>query len=138
MDESIFRKKSIERIQSPDDLTQYIKVAEPGVWLLIIAVVSILTGFLVWGVFGTVETRVHTSAVVNAGQATCQTVLDNETDYYVGMPVYIADKVYYASEIIPDYRNTRVTLLINTDIKNGVYQAEIVTEALSPLSFILN
>ena len=138
MDESIFRKKSIERIQSPDDLTQYIKVAEPGVWLLIIAMVTILIGFVVWGVLGTVETKVHSSAVVTAGQANCQTVMDSETDYYVGMPVYIAGKVYYASEIIPDYMNQRVTMLLNTDLKNGVYQAEIVTESLTPLSFILN
>ena len=41
-DNSIFRKKSLERVQSPEQLNDYIKVANPGVWLVLIAVIIFL------------------------------------------------------------------------------------------------
>ena len=45
MDEktSIFRKKSIARISSPEQLNDYICVSSPSVWLLLAAVAVLLT-----------------------------------------------------------------------------------------------
>ena len=51
----LFRKKSMDRISSPEELNDYIKVTTPSVWLSIAAIVIILVGALVWGAFGTVD-----------------------------------------------------------------------------------
>ena len=51
----LFRKKSMDRISSPEELNDYIKVTTPSVWLSIAAIVIILVGALVWGTFGTVD-----------------------------------------------------------------------------------
>ena len=54
----IFRKKSLERISTPDDIDDYIKTTTPGVWMILVAILLILFGTLIWSVFGqiTVET----------------------------------------------------------------------------------
>ena len=51
----LFRKKSMDRINSPDELNDYIRVTSPSVWLVLLACVVILVGALVWGSIGTVE-----------------------------------------------------------------------------------
>ena len=50
--EGVFREKSLERISEPEQLHDYIRVTSPGVWLVLIAVIVLLAGVLVWGVFG--------------------------------------------------------------------------------------
>ncbi|HAG04352.1 MAG TPA: hypothetical protein DCG28_02825 [Lachnospiraceae bacterium] len=48
MNEEIFRKKSIEKISSPEKLDDYIKVARPSAWLLLAAIIVLMIGALVW------------------------------------------------------------------------------------------
>lgn len=52
---SIFREKSIERVSSPEELNDYIRVTTPSVWLVLAATVLLLLGMLAWSIFGTVE-----------------------------------------------------------------------------------
>ena len=46
MDESIFRKKSIDRISSPEALNDYLRVTTPTFWLILAAIILLLVGFL--------------------------------------------------------------------------------------------
>ena len=50
-----FRKESLERINSPEELEDYIRVATPSVWLVLLATAILLAGMLAWSVLGTVE-----------------------------------------------------------------------------------
>ena len=52
--ESIFRQKSIDRISSPEQLHDYIKVSSPGAWLVLVAIIIFLVGALVWAVNGSI------------------------------------------------------------------------------------
>lgn len=52
---SIFRKKSLERISSPDQMNDHIRVTTPSVWIALLALVVLLVGILVWSILGTVE-----------------------------------------------------------------------------------
>ena len=54
----IFREKSLERVSSPEQLNDYIRVTTPSVWIVLIALVVLLVGMLAWGVLGRIE--VHT------------------------------------------------------------------------------
>jgi len=54
----IFRKKSLERISSPEQLNDYIKVSNPSVWIIIIAIFCVLGGGFYWGVAGRIPTTV--------------------------------------------------------------------------------
>lgn len=54
-EKSIFREKSIERVSSPEELNDYIRVTTPSIWLVLAATVLLLLGMLAWSIFGTVE-----------------------------------------------------------------------------------
>lgn len=42
MSSDLFRKKSIERVSSPEQLNDYVKVSSPGVWAVLAAVLILL------------------------------------------------------------------------------------------------
>lgn len=51
----LFRKKSLQKISSPEQLDDYIRVTTPSVWLVLLALIILLAGFLVYSFFGTVD-----------------------------------------------------------------------------------
>ena len=51
----LFRKKSMDRVSSPEQLNDYIRVTSPGLWLVLAAGVILLAGMLAWSILGTVE-----------------------------------------------------------------------------------
>lgn len=57
MNNGIFRKKSIDKVSSPEKLDDYIRVTTPSVWIALAAMVILLIGVIVWGCFG--ELTVH-------------------------------------------------------------------------------
>lgn len=54
----LFRKKAMDHISSPEDLTQYLRVTSPGMWIVLTAVIALLVGIFAWSCVGTMETTV--------------------------------------------------------------------------------
>ena len=50
----VFREKSLERVSSPEQLDDYIRVATPPVWLVLLALVILIVGIFVWSALGSV------------------------------------------------------------------------------------
>ena len=55
MENCIFRQKSIDKVSSPEKLDDYVRVTTPSVWITLAAIVLLLIGALIWGIFGEVE-----------------------------------------------------------------------------------
>ena len=55
MDESIYRKKSMDRITSPEELGDYLHVTNPSVWVILAAIILLLIGMLVWSSFASID-----------------------------------------------------------------------------------
>ena len=51
-EKQIFRKSSIDRVSSPEQLNDYIRISNPSVWMVLAAVIVLLAGVCVWGIFG--------------------------------------------------------------------------------------
>lgn len=56
MNETIFRKKSLERIASPDKLDDYLKVSSPSVWVVLAALLLVIIAAGAWCFFGSMPT----------------------------------------------------------------------------------
>ena len=56
MNDQLFRKKSVDKVSSPEQLNEYIRVANPGVWMVLAAIVILLAGVVVWGFIGHLDT----------------------------------------------------------------------------------
>ena len=68
---SLFREKSLEAIESPESLNDYLKVTSPGVWLVLAAVVTLLVGAILWGIFGHIRTTSQVAVNEEGGKAFC-------------------------------------------------------------------
>lgn len=137
MNEEIFRKKNLDRMNAPEDLNEYIRASDPGVWLLLIAVMFLLAGFCLWGIFGHVETVIQTEASVEKGIVSC-TVNDEKLN--AGMLIRIDKKEYAITDVDYAGKSGEMICMVyaQADIPDGLYDAEIVTEQINAISFLLN
>ena len=76
MDKSIFRKKSLDRITSPEEMNDYLHVTSPTVWLILVAVILLLAGMLIWSSVASIDSFVTGTAQVEDGQM--RILLDDE------------------------------------------------------------
>ena len=75
--EEIFRKKSLDKIKSPENIDDYIRVSNPAVWLILISVIVLLAGAGFWGVFGRIDSTVPVTVNVENGNAVCYVEKEN-------------------------------------------------------------
>ena len=68
---SIFTEKAENKLRSPDDLDDYVRVTNPSVWVVLAACISLVIGLLVWGILGSVYTSVAATGVVVNDKAMC-------------------------------------------------------------------
>lgn len=157
MNDKIFRKKSIDRMSSPEQLNDYIKVTSPGIWMVLAAIVLLLVGVCVWGVFGTLETKLSVAAVSQDGQTVLYVKEDNVASVRENMSVYIGGETYKVTSVgtqpvtvteeISEYaRHTGelsigewvYVVQIDGNMPDGVYKAQVVVDSVSPLYFVFN
>ena len=133
---TVFRQKTMERISSPEQLTDYLRVTNPGIWLILSAVGFLLAGLLVWSAVGTLETTVDARAVIRDNTARIVTVGTDSTGISAGMPLRLASQEFIISSVdVDEYGRT----VAHTEISlpDGSYDAKIVTERIHPISFLL-
>ena len=58
MNPTIFRKVSLERLSSPEQLDQLMQVTDPRGWLILSSFTAILVTAVTWGVFGSLPQTV--------------------------------------------------------------------------------
>lgn len=71
MNETIFRKKSLERIESPDKLDDYLKVTSPSVWVILAALFIAVIAAGAWCFFGSMPTTLPAVGVRSQTGAVC-------------------------------------------------------------------
>lgn len=137
--EELFRKKSLDKVKSPESLDDYIKVSNPGVWLLLVSVTVLLIGACVWGIFGHVDSTVPVTVRVENGTAVCRVAEDTITGITEGMTVKF-DGNEAVIEGIGAVENGECICTLKTDAspKDGFYDGKVVTKRYQPFSFVLN
>lgn len=61
---SLFRKKSLEHLSSPEELDRLIVVSRSGLWLSLLAVAIIILASLSWGWFGRIDDQIIGEGIV--------------------------------------------------------------------------
>ncbi len=157
MPSNVFREKSMERVSSPEQLNDYIKVSNPAVWMVISSVIILLIGVCVWGVLGKLNTVIKTGGVCRNGVACCyvkeadvskikadSTVSVDGNDYTVAS---MSKSPVKAGENVDPYilhlgnigdNDWVYEVFFNAPLKNDKYEMNITVDSVSPMSFILN
>lgn len=158
MNSSIFRKKSIERISSPEQLNDYIRVSNPGVWMILSAFIILLAGICVWGIFGRLETTVPAVALVEDGRVRIFIKEARAEEVSEGMLLLMEDSEFVIEEMAampikltsdyPEYALYTGNLSEGEwvhelscsakGVADGIYRAEILVESIAPMTFLFN
>ncbi len=160
MDKGVFRKSSLERISSPEQLTDYIRVTNPSMWVILIAVAVLLSAVLVWSVFGVLTDTLQLNALVRGDSAVCYVDGTTVKKLAVGMTVTLGESSGTIADIsklpissdalskeIPDgYTLSRLAAegwnhAVKIDVSglpDGLYEAQITIERIHPIAFLWN
>ena len=143
MQSQLFRKKTVDRISSPEQLQDYMRVTNPGIWMVLAAVIALLAGLLVASALVKVETTVAAKGTVAEAGAGIVIELPPEAGAGVrqGMAVRLAGQDGRVDYVYEKDGATVVTASLDAAsgaLPAGVYDVQIITEALSPISFLLN
>ena len=155
---NIFRQDSLDRIASPEQLDDYIRISRPGVWVVVIAAIVLLASFLVWGAYGTLPTTIPEVGVVTNGELVCYnadvsgvapSMLVTIGDV-TGRVTHVSATPYSSEEIAARYDSDYTTHMLGIEdwnyeirisapgIADGLTEATIITGQVHPITFIFN
>ncbi len=165
MKKELFRENAIKKVSSPEQLNEYIRVTNPGIWVTLVAIIVLLIGVCVWGALGRIETTVDAVAISDGSKVLCYMAGSDEiSSVEVGQEVKIDENTCTIDSVSADAvqvkdcdalaDSERAKYLAGVSNKDwvyeisaksqdgsvaaGTYNAKIVIESISPMSFILN
>ena len=89
MEKGLFRKKSIERISSPEELHNYMRVTTPRLWMILGAIVALLVGFIVYASTATMENTMPISVSLTHYEIPAEDTASGETEKLTGMVAFL-------------------------------------------------
>lgn len=132
---SIFRSETLKRISSPEQLTDYLRVTNPGIWVVLAAVLALLVGFFVWMSVGTIETTVEVGVSTKDHHAEVAVKSEGAT-IEKDMVLRIGNQeTTILSTKKDEYGRTVGTAEVN--LPDGMYDGTLVTESVHPIQFLL-
>ena len=157
MSEQIFREKTLKQFSTPEQLTDYLRVTAPGVWFVLTGIIVLLAGALGWSIFGQIISTVEAPAQIKDGQVICYLLQEDMNQDVDTVEIQIGDveilvdtaaaerkyldasedQRFYASGYLSPGKNVTV-LKAKTDLKDGIYDATVVTEAFHPISLLFS
>ena len=120
-----FRKESVERVSSPEQLSDYLHVTSPTVWVVLAAVILLLASLFVWSSVTAVESYAAGSAEVRGGVLTL--IFDDAEkaqNVEVGMNVSVGDLVTPVLSIGHD-ENGKLLAVADVSLPDGSYEARV-------------
>ena len=136
MNDNLFRKKNLDRISSPEQLNDYIKVSNPSVWLIIGAMFIIAIAFSVWAFSGNITSEVSGTGVFQGSSqesvesVTCYIDANYASKISEGMPV----RIYNRTKPMEAYVNGEVIKISQVPVKQEdilhSYSSEYVADSI--------
>lgn len=138
MSEKLYRQKNLDRINSPEQLEDYIRVSNPGVWLLLVSLVALLAGACIWGMFGQMETTEPIKVQAKDGVISAYVSPELLECLHVGMEVRFDDAKGVVSSVEEAAENGQVIVYVDAQLEEGIHAGKLVVESIHPISFIMN
>lgn len=152
-------EKKLKKVDSPEQLNQYIRLSNPGVWILLLAIVVLLVGVCIWGYFGKIDTKLKTVVVSDNNSSYLYVKEEDVLKIKDGMQVQlnnndatleivdIEETPEKVTEDMDEYARHLGNLQIgewvykcklNKSVKEGTYSANVIIESIAPMTFITN
>ena len=138
MENPIFRKKSLDRISSPEALDDYLHVTTPSVWLILIAIIMLLIGILIWSYVASIDSFATGRAQVENGKMYIE--FDNEQiarNVQSGMTVIAGETQSRISSVGVDSRGT-IFAQAPTELADGYYVVDVLFKQTQVIHLLFN
>ena len=135
---SLFRRESVERIQSPEQLNDYLRITNPTIWVLLAAVLVLLAGMLIWSSVAYISSFAEGSATVENGMMTVR-FYDEEQAGRVesGMDIVVGD-VSFPIKSVGRAEDGTVFALADTSLSDGSYDARVTYRRTQLIRLLFN
>lgn len=151
--------KKFKKVNSPEQLNQYIRLSNPGVWILLLAIVVLLVGVCIWGYFGKIDTKIKTVVISDNYTSYLYVKEEDMAKIKNGMQVELNnnENIFEIADIeetpekVTDDMDEYARHLgnfqvgewvykcrLNKNVKEGTYSANIIIESIAPMTFITN
>ena len=136
-----------QKISSPEELHDYIHVTGPGLWIVLTMIIVFLAALIVFSstisMENTMSVRLNAETARETGKTALTCVLDDSRKdlVKVGMKVRVAGEEGSVRELVEQDGREIILVFLDREearLKEGVYDARIVLEAVRPISFLLN
>ena len=125
MSNSLFRKKNLDRVSSPEQLGDFLHVTSPSIWIVLAAVIVLLAGLFVWSSVTAVESYAAGTAEVRGGVLTFRFEEAGRAEQIeAGMDLQVGELVTPVASVGHDESGTPIAIA-NADLPDGDYPARI-------------
>ena len=137
-EQQLFRKESVERVSSPEQLSDYLHVTSPAIWVVLAAVVLLLASLFIWSSVTAVESYATGRAEVRGGVLT-MTFDDAEKaeNVTVGMNVKVGDMVSPILSVGRD-ENGNPLAVADANLPDGSYDARVGYKSTQIIKMLFN
>lgn len=132
---SIYREEMLERVSSPEQLNDYLRVTNPGIWMVLIGIIVLLAGLIAWSSIGTLETTAPATIVVQDNIA--EIAIDTTQPLKAGMSVRVQDQEFEIDYTYEDARGVTLGEAQVDDLQDGRYNGVVVIESVHPIQFLI-
>ena len=134
----IFRKKTLERVSSPEQLNDYLHVTSPAVWAVLAAVILLIAGLFVWSGVTAVESYATGSAEVQDGVLTLSfDDAEKAENVEVGMDVKVGEVEAPILSVGND-ENGNLMAVANVTLPDGIYEARVGYRSTQIINMLFN
>ncbi|MBQ9042192.1 MAG: hypothetical protein IJ111_05185 [Eggerthellaceae bacterium] len=126
------------RISSPEQLNDYLKVTSPKIWLLLVAIVLLVSGLLLWSGFTTIESYATGTARAFGGELTV--LFDDEakaSKVQAGMEMEVGDVQAEVLAVGID-EDGQIVASARANIPDGSYEVRVGYKTTQVISMLLN
>lgn len=134
----VFRAKAVDRLSSPEQINDYLRVTKPSVWIALIVVVVLLVGALLWSSMVSINSYAQGTATVEDG--TMAITFENPEhakNVEVGMSVDVGASrdMILSVGVLPDGAPVAHA---QTSLADGTYPARVSYRQTQVLKLLFN
>jgi hypothetical protein len=155
MENNLFRKQSLDRISTPDELHNYIRVTSPRLWMLLAVIVVLLFGFIIYSASTTIENTMNIKVTLHNYEADEAHEKETGEEYStwvtgelplsaipivsVGMEIRIGEERGWITYISADDQKIHLIIDMEDDyipLRDGEYDAVLVLESTPAINYL--
>lgn len=147
MSEAVQERKE-RRISSPEELHDYMHVTGPGLWIMLALIIGLMAVLIVFASTMKLENLMNVQVQVTDDGAggepallACSLTGGRKDQVKIGMKVRVAGQEGTITTLVEDDEEVLVRADLDradVELKDGAYDATIVLESTSPVSFLMD